>query len=114
MSVVSVVTLRHCLVKPGRSSTFHLFLGCDAAQDVKARETFMSADDPRAAALKQRPKLSSSLAVRVNADSSEQCLEDAWKVRSPASLFPVLIEWNKASSEGQKDKGKTCRRLRLI
>lgn len=87
VSVMSVVIVQSCLVKPGRSSTLRLFLGCDAAQNVKAGEKFMSKDDPRAATLMQRPKLSGSLAIKVNADSSEQCLEDAWKVRNSHRLL---------------------------
>ncbi|XP_021746303.1 transcription factor MYB124-like [Chenopodium quinoa] len=48
--------------------------------DKKFDGTFLRKDDPKVAALMQQAELLSSLAVKVNMDSTEQNLENAWKV----------------------------------
>ncbi|KAI4386365.1 hypothetical protein MLD38_004301 [Melastoma candidum] len=46
----------------------------------KVRGTFLSKDDPKITALMQQAALLSSLALRVNEESTDQTLENAWKV----------------------------------
>ncbi|KAL9270706.1 Transcription factor MYB124-like protein [Drosera capensis] len=46
----------------------------------KIEGVFLKKDDPKIAALIQQAELLSSLAVKVNAENSEQSLESAWKV----------------------------------
>ncbi|XP_057950230.1 transcription factor MYB88 isoform X3 [Malania oleifera] len=51
----------------------------DAAQSNKFRGTFLKKDDPKITALMQQAELLSSLAVKVNAENTDQSLENAWK-----------------------------------
>ncbi|XP_074296020.1 transcription factor MYB88-like isoform X2 [Silene latifolia] len=46
----------------------------------KTEGTFLGKDDPNVAALVQQAELLSSLAVKVNMDTTEQSLENAWKI----------------------------------
>ncbi|KAI4381346.1 hypothetical protein MLD38_007425 [Melastoma candidum] len=46
----------------------------------KVQGTFLSKDDPKITALMQQASLLSSLALRVNEESTDQTLESAWKV----------------------------------
>lgn len=65
----------------------------------------MRKDDPRVAALMEQAKLLSSLAIRVNAESTEESLENAWKVRSSNNftfLNPDAMEHQ--ALRGQKEK----------
>ncbi|XWS64286.1 hypothetical protein CRYUN_Cryun06bG0173200 [Craigia yunnanensis] len=50
------------------------------AQNNRTRGTFLKKDDPKITALMQQADLLSSLALKVNADNTEQSLENAWKV----------------------------------
>ncbi|XVE53264.1 hypothetical protein DITRI_Ditri02bG0190100 [Diplodiscus trichospermus] len=52
----------------------------DAAQNNRTQGTFLKKDDPKITALMQQAELLSSLALKVNADNTEQSLENAWKV----------------------------------
>ncbi|KAL6969557.1 Transcription factor [Sarracenia purpurea var. burkii] len=47
----------------------------------KIQGKFLKKDDPKIFALMQQAELLSSLAVQVNIESTEQDLENAWKVR---------------------------------
>ncbi|KAG8654087.1 transcription factor MYB124 isoform X2 [Manihot esculenta] len=51
-----------------------------ASQDSKTQGTFLRKDDPKIAVLMQQAELLSSLALKVNAENTEQSLENAWKV----------------------------------
>ncbi|CAM8879793.1 unnamed protein product [Rhodiola kirilowii] len=54
---------------------------CDeAGKDRTNGGTFLKKDDPKIFALLQQAELLSSLAQKVNAEKTEQSLEDAWKV----------------------------------
>ncbi|ESR51888.1 hypothetical protein CICLE_v10031405mg [Citrus x clementina] len=50
------------------------------AQNNKTQGTFLKKDDPKITALIQQAELLSSLAQKVNTESTEQSLENAWKV----------------------------------
>ncbi|KAL1191380.1 Transcription factor MYB88 [Cardamine amara subsp. amara] len=49
-------------------------------EDKSNQEVFLKKDDPKVTALMQQSELLSSLAQKVNADSTEQSIENAWKV----------------------------------
>lgn len=49
-------------------------------QNCKTQGTFLRKDDPKVIALMQQAELLSSLAQKVNADNTEESLENAWKV----------------------------------
>lgn len=51
-----------------------------------AKSTFLQKDDLKLAALLQQEELLSSLAVKVNTESSKESLDEAWKV-SHLALF---------------------------
>ncbi|XP_050375201.1 transcription factor MYB124-like isoform X3 [Argentina anserina] len=51
-----------------------------SAQTNKFQGSFLKKDDPRINALMQQAELLSSLAMKVNADNTDQSLENAWKV----------------------------------
>ncbi|KAK9192052.1 hypothetical protein WN943_020668 [Citrus x changshan-huyou] len=50
------------------------------SQNNKTQGTFLKKDDPKITALIQQAELLSSLAQKVNTESTEQSLENAWKV----------------------------------
>lgn len=52
-----------------------------AAQNDKYQGSFLRKDDPKINALMQQAELLSSLALKVNAENTDQSLENAWKVR---------------------------------
>ncbi|KAJ9709243.1 hypothetical protein PVL29_000952 [Vitis rotundifolia] len=52
----------------------------DASQNNKIQGTFLKKDDPKITALMQQAELLSSLALKVNAENTDQSLENAWKV----------------------------------
>lgn len=62
-------------------STF-FFILLFAAESNKYEGSFLSKDDPKINALMQQAELLSSLALKVNAENTEQSLESAWKVRA--------------------------------
>ncbi|KAF8117556.1 hypothetical protein N665_0009s0078 [Sinapis alba] len=49
-------------------------------EDKGNQEVFLKKDDPKATTLMQQAELLSSLAQKVNADNTEQSMENAWKV----------------------------------
>uniref|UniRef100_A0A1D1YW43 Myb-related protein B n=1 Tax=Anthurium amnicola TaxID=1678845 RepID=A0A1D1YW43_9ARAE len=49
------------------------------ALNNKYQGSFLKRDDPKISALLQQAELLSSLALKVSADSTDQCLENAWK-----------------------------------
>ncbi|KAL0737473.1 hypothetical protein Bca4012_013683 [Brassica carinata] len=49
-------------------------------EDKGNQEVFLKKEDPKATCLMQQAELLSSLAQRVNADNTEQSMENAWKV----------------------------------
>ncbi|CAN1349065.1 Transcription factor MYB124 [Linum perenne] len=53
----------------------------DCAKDISSDErTFLKKDDPKISALMQQAELLSTLALKVNAENTDQSLEHAWKV----------------------------------
>ncbi|CAN1349066.1 Transcription factor MYB124 [Linum perenne] len=52
----------------------------DTAQSGKTQRTFLKKDDPKISALMQQAELLSTLALKVNAENTDQSLEHAWKV----------------------------------
>ncbi|XP_010527883.1 PREDICTED: uncharacterized protein LOC104805146 [Tarenaya hassleriana] len=50
------------------------------AQDKGAQGVFLKKDDPKVTALMQQAELLNSLALKVNADNTDQSMENAWKV----------------------------------
>ncbi|KAA8533001.1 hypothetical protein F0562_032882 [Nyssa sinensis] len=63
--------------------TQHLVNTKEASNDAsnnKSQGTFLKKDDPKIFALMQQAELLSSLAVKVNAENTDQSLENAWKV----------------------------------
>jgi len=48
---------------------------------------FLKKDDPKVTALMQQAELLSSLAQKVNADNTEQSMENAWKVNQKTTNF---------------------------
>ncbi|KAG0467004.1 hypothetical protein HPP92_018584 [Vanilla planifolia] len=52
---------------------------CCSISGSHAQGTFLRRDDPKLTALLQQAELLSSLAVKVNAEATNQSLEDAWK-----------------------------------
>ncbi|GAV66543.1 Myb_DNA-bind_6 domain-containing protein [Cephalotus follicularis] len=52
----------------------------DAALNNKIQGNFLKEDDPKIAVLMQQAELLSSLAMKVNAENTEQSLENAWEV----------------------------------
>lgn len=61
-----------------------------ASQNNKIQGTFLKKDDPKITALMQQAELLSSLALKVNAENTDQSLENAWKVR----LTLYLLEFS--------------------
>lgn len=62
-----------------------------AVQSNKMEGTFLKKDDPKVAALMQQAELLSSLAQKVNAENTDQSLENAWKVRNHNLFhFPII------------------------
>ncbi|CAN1198789.1 Transcription factor MYB88 [Linum perenne] len=55
-------------------------ISSDAAQSGKTQRTFLKKDDPKISALMQQAELLSTLALKVNAENTDQSLEHAWKV----------------------------------
>ncbi|GAB2280301.1 Transcription factor [Dionaea muscipula] len=51
-----------------------------ASGEEKIESAFLRKDDPKIAALMQQAELLSSLALKMNAENTEQSLENAWKV----------------------------------
>lgn len=53
---------------------------------------FLKKDDPKVTALMQQAELLSSLAQKVNADNTDQSMENAWKVKNagPAVILDSL------------------------
>lgn len=49
-------------------------------KDSDGEGMFLKKDDPKVTALMQQAELLSSLAQKVNADNTEQSMENAWKV----------------------------------
>ncbi|KAF5726805.1 MYB family protein [Tripterygium wilfordii] len=52
----------------------------DVGQNNKIHGTYLKTDDPKITALMQQAELLSSLALKVNAENTDQSLENAWKV----------------------------------
>ncbi|GFP86169.1 myb-related protein b [Phtheirospermum japonicum] len=50
----------------------------DRSENNKIRGTFLNKDDPKVVALMQQAELLSSLAIKVNLDTTDQSLESAW------------------------------------
>ncbi|XP_027096559.2 transcription factor MYB124 [Coffea eugenioides] len=63
------------------------------ASNNKIQGTFLKKDDPKVLALMQQAELLSSLAAKVNVDSTDQSLENAWKV------LQDFLNQNKESDE---------------
>lgn len=68
------------------------FISCLlAAQNNKYQGSFLRKDDPKINVLMQQAELLSSLALKVNAENTDQSLENAWKVRTIFMLVSVSV-----------------------
>lgn len=78
----------------------------------------MRRNDPKLSALLQQAELLSSLAIRVHTDSTDRCLDSAWKVLRLAELslslsLPPLTPWrhqelkNYLTQNGEREPEKS-------